>query len=245
MTVGPADTLAVGQRHEQRVLAGVLRAAMDPGVDVAKMQALIAMHQQLQDREARQEFNSAMVAAQREMPRIGKDGLVVNHKTGAVQSRYATLENLDKAIRPVYERHGFSVSFNTGAQAGAKLEILARVRHGAGHQEDYRMPLELDTSGAKNGTQGAGSTFSYGRRYLLKAIFNIVEEGEDRDGAAAATITDGQVASIETMIADTRSNLSMFLRIFNIEKLAEMPAERFRDAMAALEQKRRAMEAAR
>jgi hypothetical protein len=47
------------------------------------------------------------------------------------------------------------------------------------------MPLALDTSGSKNGTQGAGSTVSYGKRFTLKAMLNIVDAGVDDDGQSA------------------------------------------------------------
>jgi len=47
------------------------------------------------------------------------------------------------------------------------------------------MQLPIDTTGSKNGTQGAGSAASYGKRHTAKAMLNIVEGGQDDDGQSA------------------------------------------------------------
>lgn len=207
--VGSGGQLAV----QALPLDAILRAAQDPGMDVAKMDALIGLYERMQDRAAKQAFDAALVACQAEMPRITKDAKVINHKTGAVQSRYATLERIDSIVREIYERHGFSVSYNTAPAENGKFVVTASVRHAGGHTEPYRIPLALDETGSKNATQGMGSVMSYGRRYLLCSIFNIITEGEDNDGQSKAEvpcITEHQALTIDTLLKDQNRDRNKF-----------------------------------
>lgn len=243
IVLSPAEVVGLPQAAPDpaaQAMAIILRAAQDSSIDVGKMQALIAMHHELADRNARLEFNRAMVAAQSEIPKISKDGQILN-KAGAVQSRYATIERIDDIIRPIYARHGFAPSCNTrpGAPAG-KMTVVMTLRHSAGHQEFSEITLDLDTSGSKNGTQGGVSTFSYGERALLCKAFHIITRGEDDDGSGklGEKITEAQCDILETLLADTKSDLSRFQRLYAIEELRYMPAERYQHALVSLEQKR-------
>lgn len=225
-------------RQSGETLSAIMRVAMAPEVDVSKMQALIAMHQDLERRKAETEFNAAMVACQRQMPRIRKDGAVINHKTQAVQSRYARLESLDKVCREVWERHGFAVSFNSPGQDGRLITISACVRHEGGHSERHEVRLPLDESGSKNGTQGVGSVWTYATRYLLKGIFNIIEEGEDNDGAGAEpTVSPAQVRTIRGILPT--GDEQALLRWLGVSCMDDIPASRYEDVIRAIESKRK------
>lgn len=220
------------------MLAGVIAAAKDPSTDVAKLSALIGLAERMQDRSAREEFNRALNAAQREMPRIAKKGTIINHQTKKIQSRYARLEDIDRAIRPIYEAHGFSVTFPGASIVNGKHMFLARVLHTAGHVEEYTMPLALDTSGSKNDTQGAGSTMSYARRYLLKSIFNIIEEGEDLDGNAPQGLSDDQVIQLLDLLRETGRDEAKFAGIYGVESIDQIPSAVYRGALGVLQKAR-------
>jgi hypothetical protein len=225
-------------RNQGPDLTLIMQAAQDPSVDVAKVSALIGLYERMQDRQAEQLFNSAMVACQREMPRVTKDGKLINYKTGKVQSRYATIERIDSIVRSIYERYGFSVSATIDSKEGDKYWVKGIVRHDGGHREDYRIPLALDQTGNKNDTQGMGSTLSYGRRYLLCAIFNIITEGQDTDGAAQVDlVNDEQVMSLNDFAIEVKANVAAFCKYLGIEKLADLPAARYEEAMGELRKK--------
>lgn len=158
-------------------------AARDPTVDIEKMERLWAMHERLTSRANEEAFNAAMNKAQSEMGRVAADA--ANQQTRSV---YATYGKLDKAVRPIYTKHGFSISFNEGEGAPEGFaRILAYVSHSAGHTRTYKLDMPADGKGAKGGdvmtkTHATGSAHSYGRRYLLKDIFNIAIGEEDTDG---------------------------------------------------------------
>jgi ERF superfamily len=158
-------------------------AARDPSVDIEKMERLWVMHEKLKARADEEAFNAAMNKAQGEMGRVSVDA--ANKQT---RSTYATYGQLDKAVRPIYTRHGFSISFNEGDGAPeGHARILAYVSHSSGHTRTYKADIPNDGKGAKGGdvmtkTHATGSAHSYGRRYLLKNIFNIAIGENDNDG---------------------------------------------------------------
>lgn len=164
----------------------IARAASDPTVDVEKMERLLAMQERVLARNAEADFNAAMNAAQREMRSVAADA--ENQQT---RSRYATYAALDRALRPIYTKHGFSISFDTGGDApeGFVL-VLAYVSHRGGHTRTYRAKMPADGKGAKGGdvmtkTHAFGAGTSYGMRYLLKMIFNVAVGEDDNDGNGA------------------------------------------------------------
>ena len=164
------------------ILSVIERAARDPAVDIEKMERLWAMHEKLKNRADEEAFNAAMSKAQSEMGRVSADA--ANQQTRSV---YATYAALDKAIRPIYTKHGFSISFNEGEGAPeGHARILAYVSCG-GHTRTYKLDMPNDGKGAKGGdvmtkTHATGSAHTYGRRYLLKDIFNIAIGENDNDG---------------------------------------------------------------
>lgn len=160
--------------------------AMEGGLDVDKLERLIAFQERFRAEDARQVFNAALAACQSEIPRIAPDAS--NPQT---RSKYASYAALDNAIRPVYTSHGFSLSFSTGSADAENVELVCTVAHSGGHTAVYRIPMPCDGKGAKGGdvmtrTHAMGSAMSYGMRYLLKMIFNIAVGEFDDDGNGAA-----------------------------------------------------------
>lgn len=162
------------------------RAASDPRVDIDKMDRLLQMKERRDAKAARDEFDAAMAAAQEAMRAISPDK--DNNQT---KSRYATYAALDHAVRPIYSRHGFALSFNTGeARDAAEVRVLCTVSHRGGHRQEYKIDMPADGKGAKGGdvmtrTHATGAAASYGQRYLLKLIFNLAVGDVDDDGNGA------------------------------------------------------------
>jgi len=168
------------------MLALVERATRDQTVGVEKMEKLLAMAERLQAKRAESEYDQAMNAAQSEMLPVARDS--DNPQT---RSRYVSYGALDRAVRPIYTAHGFSLSFGTRATGPDRVTITCRVSHRAGHTERVEIEMPADGKGAKGGdvqtrTHATGSAVSYGMRYLLKMIFNIAVGEYDDDGSAAS-----------------------------------------------------------
>jgi len=229
------------------VISMIAQAARDPSVDIDKLERLILMRERMEAKAAEAAFNEAMTAAQSEMRAVAADS--ANPST---KSKYASYFALDRAVRPIYTAHGFALSFNTGDGAPDNcVRILCDVSCG-GHTRRYHFDMPADGMGAKGGavmtrTHAAGSAATYGRRYLLLMIFNIAigNDATDDDGNGAAggrgqgTITDEQARDISLLITETKSDLTKFIKFFKIETLPELPAQRFAQAVAMLDAKRR------
>jgi hypothetical protein len=166
-----------------RLLSALVEAATDPTVDVVKLDALLAMHERMQAKQSEQAFSHAMNAAQSEMSRISADAYNTSTK-----SNYVTYGKLDKVLRPLYIKHGFSLSFDTEeSEAEGIVRCRCYVSHVEGHTRIYRADVPSDGKGAKGGdvmtkTHAFGSGASYGMRYLLKMIFNVAVGEDDDDG---------------------------------------------------------------
>lgn len=199
---------AVAKQTENNVVAAnaasimdvISRAASDPSVDVDKLERLLGMAERIGARDAEIAYNDAMSAAQAEMEPVRADAS--NPQT---KSRYASFIALDRALRPIYTRHGFSLSFDTADGAPVDhVRVVCKVSHRAGHSERPHIDMPSDGKGAKGGdvmtkTHATGAAMTYGQRYLLKMIFNIAV-GEDDDGNRPRQRRE-QSAAVEAAIA--------------------------------------------
>lgn len=183
----------------------ITRAASDPSINVEKLEKLTALYERITARNAEQAFNAALTEAQKEIRPVAADAS--NPQT---KSKYASYFALDKALRHVITKHGFALSFTTEPGATPDvISIICDVSHTAGHTRRYSVPMPSDGKGAKGGdvmtkTHAVGAAMTYGQRYLLKMIFNIVI-GEDDDGNSATgndPITAEQAAALKKMISD-------------------------------------------
>lgn len=215
----------------------IARAARDPSVDIDKLERLLQMSERVQARDAEQAFNVAMNAAQSEMRPIA-----ANASNPQTKSRYATFDKLDKALRPIYTRNGFSLSFDEGdSPKPDHVRVLCYVSHVEGHTRTYHRDMPADGKGAKGGdvmtkTHAAGAAGSYGARYLLKGIFNVAVGEEDRDGNDAP-INREQLKTLNGLKDAVGADLPRFCRLFKIDNLGKLPASLYEDAVAKLRQK--------
>ncbi|WP_418116019.1 ERF family protein [Variovorax sp. NFACC27] len=168
------------------VLHAITAAAHDPSVDIDKMERLLSMHERMHARANEQKFNAAMTKAQAAMGPISADA--VNPQT---RSTYASYAQLNRALRPIYTKNGFALSFDTDDSPKENhIRVLCYVSHAAGHMRTYKCDMPADGKGAKGGdvmtkTHAQGSAMTYSQRYLLKLIFNVAIGETDDDGNGA------------------------------------------------------------
>lgn len=183
----------VGRPAEPKSFMQVIaEAAADPRCDVAKMQSLLDMQRQIEDRDAEKAFTRAFIELQADLPAIKQDGKIEVRKkdargerTGEVQQAtpYATFNSIMKSVGPLLVKHGFTLSFSTQPnEAAGRLLVTGLLAHAAGATRSTTFPLPIEDSGSKNNVQGWGSSLSYGKRYCTISLLNIVSEAkEDRD----------------------------------------------------------------
>ena len=224
----PMQTALVAQSQAPSNPLQILALAVEKGAGIETIERLVALHQQMEEREAKASFDEAMNAAQKEM-----DPVRTNTDNPQTRSRYATYQALDKIMRPIYTRHGFSLSFNTEDFGdGSVVKIVCYVARGK-YERKYQIVMPADGKGAKGGdvmtkTHATGAAHTYGRRYLLCDIFNIVV-GDDKDGNAGAF---GELGEALEWIANC-ANLAELKTIYT-EAYKHAEAVKDQDAMAAL-----------
>ncbi|MDZ7922721.1 MAG: ERF family protein [Marinagarivorans sp.] len=174
------------------LLLMIERVCLDPNADIEKLERMIAMQEKILSRNAMQAFAADFSAMQISLPRISENGI------GHNKAKYALLEDINDAVRPVLHAHGFGISFSIDQSANS-VTTRAKLSHRLGHLEETVLTLPIDTSGAKNPVQAAGSTISYGKRYALCALLNI-STGDDSDGNQAAARADFE--ALERPLAD-------------------------------------------
>ncbi|MNC35797.1 ERF superfamily protein [compost metagenome] len=161
----------------------IMQVAAQPGADVGNMERLMQMHERHVDRQASAAFSVAMVRAQNRMKPVARTAM-----NDFTSSRYARLEDIDRAISPIFTEEGFSLSFGTAdSRLPAHIRITCDCMHSGGHTKHYQLDLPIDAAGSggktnKTGVQANGSTISYGRRYLTQMIFNVTTTDDDDDG---------------------------------------------------------------
>lgn len=224
--------------------ARMMEIAISQGeAGVAALERLVAMRERERDYQAEVMFNAAMRAAQSEMGRVS-----ANAHNPQTRSNYATYDKLDRALRSIYTRHGFSLSFDTGKVEDDTLPVRCFVSHEMGHTREYSIPMDCSGKGAKGGdvmtkTHARGSAASYGMRYLLKLIFNVAIGEDDDDGAGAGpaeeeVITEEQAATLRDLAEEVGADMPKFLKWLGVEKVTEIKASRYRKAVRGLEAKR-------
>lgn len=216
----------------------VASAMADPNTNVEKLEALLRIQREIVADDARLQFSRAMSLAQGEMQAVLRDA-----KNDQTNSKYARLETIDAAIRPVYVRHGFCLEFNSESIEGPNERIVCEVSHSAGHAKKFQLEAAPDTAGPqgklnKTPLHGLGSTVSYLRRYLTCMVFNVVLANEDNDGnrskPADAERVDGRMTEAELKILDdlmvqTRTGEGRFLAYHKLEyrSIQQVPATEF------------------
>lgn len=220
------------------LLQMIAAASRDPQVEIEKMQRLLDMRERIMRHEAETAFNRDMLAAQEDMKPIVRDA--INRQQG---SRYALLETIDRAIRPVYTSRGFCMTFNTAEpRAVGAVRMLCDVRHIGGHVQRYELEGALDITGDKgtpnkSSIKATGSTNSYLRRYLTVMVWNVQLTNEDDDANGADALSAQQVSNVTDMLnaCDIKGErLARFLEFAGAASVEEIIQARYADVMTKL-----------
>lgn len=220
------------------ILQMIERVALNPNADIDKLERLFEVRERAEQKQAERAFNLAMKNAQAEMGVVGADA--ANSQT---RSKYATYAKLDSVLRPIYTKHGFSLSFDEDdSPKPDHIRVLCYVSHEAGYTRTYHKDMPADGKGAKGGdvmtkTHAAGAAASYGARYLLKGIFNIAVGEEDKDGndpTPPQTITEDQIGELIALMDSVGCPQEAFLKWAGMSRLSDIPAKEFGKAVNAI-----------
>lgn len=187
------------QTQSNAIMDFIQRAASDNTVDIDKLERLIVMSERMQAKNAEQAFNAAMAQMQCEMPTVF-EGATNSH----TKNTYATLDDINRAVKSVMQSHGFAVTFKV-QHVSSGVSVTGILMHSAGHREETTLLLPIDTGPGRSTVQAVGSSVTYGKRYVMCALLNITTgDAPDDDGAGGAPeplVTPAQVKQIEALLA--------------------------------------------
>lgn len=195
----------------------LLELAINKDADIEKLERLMAMQTQWDERNAKRDFLAAMARFQSRCPDIKKLKQGHNYK-------YAPLSDIVAHVRDLIAECGMCYRFEQDHEKGIRVTCI--VSHESGHSESNTMVAAPDTSGSKNAIQAIGSTVQYLMRYTFVGAFGITTADEDMDGRlpekAEVAIDRGEVIKkIQELIKSKGNTDEQFLAWFS--KAAKLP----------------------
>jgi hypothetical protein len=225
--------------------AFLMQALANPDISAEKMQVMLQMRREVLHDQAKEAYQEAFAAFSAEMPAIERDGMVELVKEGRSLGRYpfSTYEQMDKILRPLLVKHGFSLQFWSSNAENKDLVIVHGALIGHGWQRESVYPVPPDTGPGRNALMARGSAQTYAKRYIADLLCNIVRKGIDDDARRAmqATIDPKQVAELARLIKATNTVEASFLKmmISGVDSLADISPRDYPRLLMALQEKQR------
>ena len=215
---------------QDALISIVQRADIDPD----RLEKFLDLQIKMENRQAESALNEALAGFQGECPIIQKTKKAHN-------SNYASYDEIKHVVKPIAHKYGLSWSFSVTDKSETIKEIVITVRHkdGAQFNSSYLFP-SMDDGGKMNSSQRTKSANSYAKRVVLENALDIASAEMDDDARRSIDnpATGEQIAEIEKLIIDTRSDLAKFKTAFQIKDISDFSSLEAKDAIHALKEKR-------
>lgn len=189
------------------------------GVDPNTVKVMLDQQFRVEDRQAERAFAASLAAAQAEIPQVSRLGIVDLTKKGEKPPpgqkpsyNFTRLEDIDLVLRPIMDKHGFSLSFDRKQREGGGLVVTGTLSHRDGASRSAEFPVPLDTGPGRSNIQAMGSSDTYAKRYIIEGFFNIVRKGKDNDGNTAEPLLQDEIADIMELLSRTKTSVVGFLK---------------------------------
>lgn len=230
------------EHKESGSIVAIIEAAVKSGmVDATVIHSLLDANERWMKTQAEIEFNEAFTRLSQKLPRIVKKGSVTykDKQSGKNEEafKFATYDTIDEAVRTLLSGEGFSLLYDTKEREGGGLIMTATLLHVKGHSRQSSISLDLDSSGGKNKIQAMGSSSSYGRRYAMCNILNIVTVGEDDDANSAFPITTEQAVELDLKLTESGIDRIKFMKVLKVGDLRDLRVKDYGRAMNTVKAK--------
>ena len=224
------DTGAMGQ---------LLTLAIEKGVPIETLERLQLMYERAHDRAAASEFAAALAAFQAACPSIPKTRTAEIKKDGVKQYsyQYAELDQIVRTIAPALRDRGLAYSWDSRL-TDKRLVVACTLRHINGHRESSSFELPVEALSKMSEAQKHGAALTYGRRQSLVQVLGLTTTDPDTDGAGddldQTPITEDQAVDLLDRMKEAGLKLARFLKWARIERVGDLPATRFDEAVAKI-----------
>ncbi len=194
-----------------------MAAINNPDLDPARLREFLEIGRELENERRKQEFGQAFAAAYRVISKIKilKNGAIVYEakpgKAAPAPIKFIKHEDLSRVIKPVLAEHNLTATYSSEYIASpAKTIMVMEIIHDNGYSKFWRsVPFPMvDSGGGKSEAQGAASSGTYGRRYVIIPAFDIVAEDADDDGSGkgvAEYITQDEAQKITDILEEAEN----------------------------------------
>jgi hypothetical protein len=226
----------------QQFGAFLMQALANPEIPADKLQIMLQMRREILHDQAKEAYQDAFAAFSAEMPAVERDGMV-DLGPGKGKFPFTTYEQMDKILRPLLVKHGFSLQFWSSDAENKDLIIVHGALIGHGWQRESVYPVPPDTGPGRNALMARGSAQTYAKRYIADLLCNIVRKGIDDDARRAmqASIDPKQVAELNRLIKATNTAEESFLKMMvtDAETIADIRPRDYPRLLMALQEKQR------
>lgn len=231
----PANQVAAPATESGQLMNVIAQMAQDPNADITKLERLIALRNAEIAAQAKREYDAAFVEMKGHLPVVIK-----THDNAQTKSKYAKMEDINKAVDPILAKFGFGSTDKILKQTETDVTMRVELRHKGGHSESLELTMPIDDKGAqgtvnKTKPHGISSTIMYIRRVGKAALIGI-STGDDNDGnTETVSITVEQAAALDTRLrAISDKALPNFLKWAKLEKLTDIQAQHLKAAEKAV-----------
>lgn len=187
-------------------VAKLLNMALEKGACIETLERVMKLYEQGQEILAKQQFNHAFAAFQKELPAVkkSKTASFSTTKGYTMKYSYASMDDVVQAVQPVLHKFGLSYWFEQSQEQVAVqkeierqqgitetrpvtvtvITITCHLRHVSGHAIRNTVSGPVDASGNKNQIQQMSSAVTYLKRIALVGILGVACTDEDADGHA-------------------------------------------------------------
>lgn len=188
--------------------------------------------------ESIKEISAAFCLAQAEMGGVINNKENPAFKNNGKLSTYADLMAVVEAVKQPFCNHDLAfMQFPINNSEG--MGVITRIMHKSGEwiESEFTMPL------VKVSAHGAGSNFTYARRYALSAACGLPTQDDDGNAASLAVepsvyIDDMQLKTLTDLLKETKADVDGFCKHFEIASANKLLASQFDRAIAALNEKK-------
>ena len=183
---------------------------------------------------------AAVSAVMGAVPKLGK-----SERNSHGNYNFASIDDFLEAVRPLCATNGLIIIQDEDGFEMRDGWLVLRFRftlaHSSGETWAHR-PTRTIMVAASMGAQAFGAAQSYCLKQFERSLFQIAtgEKGADADEHPAAdlpsmtTLNAEQLEELQQGIMDADIDLPKFLKYFAVQSLADLPANRFDDAKAAI-----------
>jgi len=212
-----------------RIIDAIVKSQMTPE-NVTVVERLIALQERQEAKKAEQDFDDAFALMQSQMQQVQAV------KPVGTLYKYATYEDIMKAVQPLLTEFGFSVSFDT--EMLEKQVTVTCILSRKGHRRTNKFTCRTGTGprGASEAQADSSAANSAQRQALCDALNIVVSHSDDKRNLGRP-ITKDQADCLRKRVKETGSDENSFLEFADARTYEEIKSEKYAELDAALRKK--------